>query len=301
MNTLLITLEPLTAFATPLHGDTLFGQLCWALRNRQGEAWLVERLRGYTANDPFLVVGDAFPEGHFPRPRKPSKGFQSKENRQQVWLPRREWGLDCVTEEAIWGKDKTRIERPQPHNSIHRLSGTTGEGEQGFAPFVTRQIWFPEGARLEVWLLHDADRLPEETLHTALSDIGQLGFGKEASRGLGKYRVTAMQPTPLPRQEGCNAWLTLGSCAPQGCGFDAANSFYELFTRFGRHGDWPALSGQPFKKPILMAGAGAVLTPAVWRDVRFVGQGLGGEGKLSKVIADTVHQGYCPVVGIRVD
>ena len=31
-------------FGTPLAGDTLFGQLCWALRESAGEAALKERL-----------------------------------------------------------------------------------------------------------------------------------------------------------------------------------------------------------------------------------------------------------------
>lgn len=52
------TLTPQSAMGTPLVGDTLFGQLCWAVRNRFGEARLSELLEGYTAQRPFMVVSD---------------------------------------------------------------------------------------------------------------------------------------------------------------------------------------------------------------------------------------------------
>ena len=37
-----LTLTLQSAFATPLKGDTLFGQLCWAIRNRLGEDALTD-------------------------------------------------------------------------------------------------------------------------------------------------------------------------------------------------------------------------------------------------------------------
>jgi CRISPR-associated protein Csm4 len=47
-----------------------------------------------------------------------------------------------------------------------------------------------------------------------------------------------------------------------------------------------------------LIAAGAVLKPARYVETGFVGQGLGGDGRLSRAIAETVHQGYAPVVGI---
>ena len=71
MNALRITLKPLTALGTPLAGDTLFGQLCWALLMRHGEAALDDLLYGYTEGHPFAVVSDAFAQGMLPRPTVP--------------------------------------------------------------------------------------------------------------------------------------------------------------------------------------------------------------------------------------
>ncbi|MBF0137630.1 MAG: hypothetical protein H7833_07910 [Magnetococcus sp. DMHC-1] len=329
MKTLLVTIEPLTAFATPLHGDTLFGQLCWALRNRHGDAWLKERLQDYTQGKPFLVVSDIFPAGYWPRPHLPpprqpdqevgkagkKHGENRKMDKKRVWLPSRkmkrslaDWIKECRSEQEIWfTSDRKeckagRIERPQPHNSINRLTGTTGKN--GFAPYAVEQTWFPPDTLLDLWLLHDPARLSQSELIGALCDVGLSGFGKDASTGLGKFSVeqNEISEEPLPRQEQSNAWLTLGFCTPQRCGFNSSRSFYQVFTRFGRHGDVAALTGNVFKSPILLAKAGAVLTPnEKMIDVLFVGQGLGGDGNLSKVVRETVHQGYAPVVGIQVD
>ena len=327
MKTLRITIKPLTAFATPPHGDTLFGQLCWALRNRQGDAWLTERLQGYTQGNPFLVVSDLFPAGYWPRPHLPPEFFvrQEKSNdpdrkaeKKKIWLPHESWEKPlaawvecCCTEKSVWPPpDKPawpapnkppegRVHRSQPHNTINRLTGTTGK--EGFAPYGVDQIWWPPKARLEAWLLHNPERLSQKALKTALNDIGLTGFGKDASTGLGKFDLESIIEAPLPHQKQSNAWLTLGFCTPQGCGFDSAKSYYQVFTRFGRHGDTAAITGQPFKSPILMARAGAVLTPQEPFAHRwFVGQGVGGNGQLSKAIFETVHQGYAPVVGLQV-
>ena len=129
--------------------------------------------------------------------------------------------------------------------------------------------------------------------------IGDLGFGRDASIGLGKFHVESMEPVILAAYPEPDAWLTLAPCAPQGLGLDAARSFYQVFTRFGRHGDVAVHTGKPFKSPVLLAQSAAALAPKTYQEQAFVGQGLGGEGSLSKAIPETVHQGYAPVVGIR--
>jgi CRISPR-associated protein Csm4 len=75
MPTFRARITPRSAFGTPLLGDTLFGQLCWAIRNRQGEARLTALLEAYTDGHPFLVVSDAMPAGYVPRPSLPGHVF----------------------------------------------------------------------------------------------------------------------------------------------------------------------------------------------------------------------------------
>jgi CRISPR-associated protein Csm4 len=56
--------------------------------------------------------------------------------------------------------------------------------------------------------------------------------------------------------------------------------------------------GKPFKNPILLAQTAAVFFTNPPQS-GFIGQGIGGQGELSKTIAATVHQGYAPIIAIQ--
>lgn len=307
MLTLTARITPLSAFGTHPKGDTLFGQLCWALRNRLGEQRLTQLLDGYMAGLPFAVVSDALPASHLPRPALPGHWFNPlpgddhKAAKKRIWLPVEhfaipvtDWLSHCRAASDLPGG--SALSHPHPHNAIDRRTGTTGEG---FAPYSMGRQWYGAGAALDIHIVLDDSRLPAADLECALGDIGELGFGRDAGIGLGRFRVDAFDAAVLPEQADANAWLTLAPCAPQGLAWDAGRCFYMLFTRFGRHGDVGVHQGNPFKTPVLLANTGAVLTPVGYQSKPFVGQGLGGSGVLSKAIPDTVHQGYAPVLGIR--
>ena len=324
METVKLTLCPLSAFGTRLVGDTLFGQLCWAVRNRFGEDRLRELLAGYTENRPYAVISDAFPSGYLPRPSLPQHWFEEvadedrKAVKKRAWLPIDKfeeplaaWLSHCKAGGEIPGA--APLSRPQAHNTIDRRTGTTGTDQ--FAPYAMSQLWFgqdlrrcgqresgsdssPE-VRLDIYVVVDETRLGCEDLRLLLSDMGSLGFGRDASIGLGKFRLDHLENVALPGQQEADAWMTLAPCAPQRLGFDALRSFYQVFTRFGRHGDIGVYGPNPFKSPVLLAQTGAVLSPYKYESTAFVGQGLGGDGSLSRSIPGTVQQGYAPVVGIR--
>ncbi len=312
-----------SAFGTPPKGDTLFGQLCWAARNRFGKARLDELLFGYTQGRPYLVVSDALPAGHLPRPLLPTSWFSDthgdrKAMKKQVWLPLdkfchpvAEWRTHCCSVEELPGAGVRA--RSQPHNSINRATNTTGEG---FDPYNSEQLWYGQKAtgrsvvpepKLDLYMVWDETRMLANELLMLLKDMGELGFGRDAGIGLGRFRVGGWERFDLPGQPGADAWLTLGPCAPQGLAWDGSRSFYQPFTRFGRHGDIGACLGNPFKSPVLLADTGAVFAPLSQAGdgsgsaALFIGQGLGGDGSLSKVrgLENTVHQGYAPTVAIR--
>ena len=313
-----ITLQPLTAFGTRPLGDTLFGQLCWTLRHWHGESRLNDLLDGYTAANPFAVLSDALPAGYMPRPHLPGvlydevPGLDRKAAKRLAWLPWErhgeplcEWLSHCRAASEIAGA--APASHPQPHNSLHRLTGTTG-GE-GFAPYTATQHWYGgrdgHAATLNIHAIIDEDRLTADELRQALEAMGRFGFGRDASIGLGKFELLAVESALLPAQAGANAWLTLAPCAPQGLGLDPERSYYETFTRFGRHGDIGVHLGSPFKTPVLMAQTGAVLasgpgTTALTDGRSWLGQGLGGDGRLTRnaALTGTVQQGYAPVVGV---
>jgi CRISPR-associated protein Csm4 len=312
MTPLTFTLRPRTAFATPLMGDTLFGQLCWAIRHGWGEARLTQLLEGYTAGQPFLVVSDAFPAGHLPLPALPASAWagtpasarERKALKQKVWLPRAALSspLETWQQQAV---DRRRVSadffrRPQPRNSLNRLTNATGKGD-GFSPYTVPQHWFGCDAVLDLHVRLDSDRLGTADLTEALAFIGHTGFGKDASVGLGKFDIAATDTPAMPGHDEADAWFTLAPCAPQGLGWNTPRCFYRPFTRYGRHGDLAVRLGKPFKSPLLLAATGALLTPRAQDDWSrgWVGQGLGGNSSLSKVLAATVHQGYAPAIPVR--
>lgn len=302
-----ITLEPRTAFATPLKGDTLFGQLCWVLRHWQGEERLETLLDGYTQGHPFLVVSDALPHGYLPRPTLPahhlgfdmSKADKRKAAKQLAWLPcealaqpLNEWHRHLVA--SVNSGAASRMEE-QSHNTLDRLTGTTGTGQ--FAPFSQAVSHYAPGARLDLYAVVDA-RLEMEEIEALLAHCGQSGFGKEASTGLGKFTVLGIEP--LAENTAARHWLTLGPSVPASAALDPAESFYSVMTRFGKHGDVAVLTGQPFKNPVVMAQTGALFTLTEPAALQVLGHGLGGEGSLSRALPGTVHQGYAPVVPVNV-
>ena len=138
MECLRITLRPLSAFGGPIRGDTLFGHLCWAARNRWGDERLRELLDGYTSGRPFAVCSDAFPAGHLPRPALPLHRFAAlpEEDRKAVkrrrWLPRealaqpvRDWLAACRSEpevlQALGGTADGALSRdPRPAPQQHQ-------------------------------------------------------------------------------------------------------------------------------------------------------------------------------------
>ena len=122
----------------------------------------------------------------------------------------------------------------QPHNAINRLTGTTGEGR--FAPFVVDQkVYFPQ-TELSIFVGIN-DRITVKQVENALNKIGECGFGKDASTGLGRFEVCGsdkidLQSLGSPEHNAC---YTLSPCVPEKDVF--LRSFFSPFTRFGRHGD----------------------------------------------------------------
>ncbi|MGH6627385.1 MAG: type III-A CRISPR-associated RAMP protein Csm4 [Burkholderiaceae bacterium] len=309
MQTYRYTLQPLSAFGTPLAGDTLFGQLCWTLRHQLGNDRLNALLEGYTSGQPFAVVSDALPANHVPLPTVPSSLWPTLPNTERKLLKKKRWLPHGVLSQTFphWqvaacsdADVAQHTERAQPHNNINRQTGTTGEGQ--FAPYAMSQIWFHPDLRFDLYVVLDETRLSLAEFTAALDVMGATGFGRDASIGLGKFqRIGEADAATWPAAADANSYLTLGPCAPQGQGFCPVRSFYQVVTRFGRHGDAAVQSGNPFKRPVLLAKAGSVFWPETLDPASpFIGQGLGGTGNpVSTAMPETVQQGYAPVIAIH--
>ena len=182
-------------------------------------------------------------------------------------------------------KPISRVE--QQHNTINRLTMTTGKGE--FAPYVTDNLYFMPGLELVVFAALDKEAGDAETLRQAFTLMGQWGFGRDASTGKGRFEVLNVEEIAMPKAEGAEACLTLGPCVPA---VDSCREmFFNPFVRFGRHGSQMLYAGKPFKNPVVMADEGAVLVPHHFPKQPFIGRAISG---ISKAQPDAVCQGYAP-------
>lgn len=184
----------------------------------------------------------------------------------------------------------------QPHNTINRQTMTTGEGM--FAPYTMPSIFYSPETKLAVFVLIDETATDIERVRRVLERIGNRGFGRDASTGLGRFDVINDREKDLPTVPGANACYTLAPSVPEKGMF--GDCYFTPFTRFGRHGDLLAITGTPFKNPIIMADEGAVLIPA--------DGGIGARPylgtsvrNLSKSEPRTVAQGYAPFLPLKLE
>lgn len=304
MNRIRISISPRTAFASPMLGEMVFGQFCCLLKMLRGEEFLTNALAGYKENQPFCVVSDAFPSGYLPLPSLPSffwdtEGTDRKTAKGREWIegtkmsePLKKWQqfargagdfVDPDTKSSGWRKDI------QAHNTIRRDTATTGTGM--FAPYLADIVWYGVDQQLDLYVLFD-ERLSQDIVVDVFTKMGLIGFGADASAGAGKFVVTEVDQTAAPGAS--ISRMTLASCDLSKMSLCEDLSFYRIKTHFGRHGDAMAHNANPFKRPLLLARRGAVLTFSEPSDALFVGRGI---GNVSYAMPDSVvHQGYAPVV-----
>ncbi len=189
------------------------------------------------------------------------------------------------------------IEFTQPHNTINRLTGTTGEGM--FAPYTTTQNIFLPETELSIFVgIHDSIKI--ESVEEAFNRIGEFGFGRDASTGLGRFEVCDVSKINLIEigSSSPNSCYTLSPSVPQKGVFQ--QMFFSPFTRFGRHGDRLAKALNPFKNPIIMADEGAVFLSNNSKlfEKPYIGVAVKG---ISKTLPNTVSQGYALYIPLKVE
>ncbi len=283
MTLLKTTITATSNFATPLQGDTLFGQICWMIRYCFGKERLKELLKAYETT-PFLVVSDGFATGYLPKPTLPSRllgedGTMKKENRKKIWLT-----LEAL-QKSNYTQAKTNDEVSHKvvsdrvvKNSLDYRTFTTGEG---FDPYSEEEYRFENR---DIYFLLDEEFLSREELEKLLMLIGEVGYGKNRTIGKGRFTLTSLEKVTLATQA-TTTYMLLSSLNAEG--IEAKSFFYEPLTKFGKHGGDLA-THSPFKKPLLLAKCGSVVVFETPQSVAYLGSAIHGHS----VHKETVHQGY---------
>lgn len=179
--------------------------------------------------------------------------------------------------------------QPQPHNTINRLTGSTGQTP--FAPYTQTLLHCCPGVRLALLVGIEKTVTDIGRVKHALDCIGQWGYGKDASIGQGRFCVTDFQKLSWSSNAGHKACYTLGPTVP-GKNF-SSEAYFTPFIRFGKHGDAEARGRTPFKSPVIMADEAAVFVPRD-REVfqrPYLGAAVTGKS-LSAAHEKTIMQGY---------
>lgn len=177
----------------------------------------------------------------------------------------------------------------QPRNSINRITSTTGK--EGFAPFEVDQFVFYPETELALFVGIDEAVVNISQILEGLERIGNLGFGKDASTGLGRFDLGEETEIDLKEMgsKSPNACYTLAPCVPEKETF--VGMFFTPFTRYGKHGDVLAKSSNPFKNPVIMADEGGIFIPKSHESFNkpYIGRAV---VNISKAEPRTVMQGY---------
>lgn len=284
------SLRPLAPWAGPLRSDTLYGLLLWHIAERQGDDACRSVIAAFERGEPPFVLSSVLPEDRIFAPQLPpmprerfrqwaedgrfatrngtplglGEALQAfKRFRKLATLPLSVWRQQaenlsaprlfaafCALDQAEGqtdGQAVTAGESVEPHVSIDRRSGGALEG----GLYFNRLHWFAEGTCLHLYARTDAP----DTLLAMLREVGELGFGKDAALGRGRFAVerdTAFRAETL-ENAGPDS-LLLSVCAAGD--MSALDGWYATETKRGKA--WGA-GRSPFKNPLLLVREGGLL------------------------------------------
>lgn len=281
-------------FATVLRGNTLWGHVCWAIREAQGESALKEFISAHRDNAPPVALGDPMPAGWIHRPILAPMGTQKlcalleqqgkgdsfaishrlKGLKRRAFLPQdtlRTLAEDGLSDEkvmrALFGREddrQTAAREPffQPHVSLDRASGHALKGQLFAEEVHFHQTPKGEGRAYEIWA--HLQGFGPERLAGLLQIVGITGYGQNASTGRGQFDAEYLGPLEWPVAD-ANAGMALGAFSPHPD--DPTEGAWNTRTHYGRVGNvysaHQAHTDQgratPFKKPQLLLTPGSVL------------------------------------------
>jgi len=289
------TITPSSNFATSLKGDTLFGQFCWAYRYTFGKEKLESLLETYE-DKPFLIISDAFIKKHLPKPNLPARFIQEeskvlataesikqrKENKKKIWLD-----IDDFLSGDFSKAKKAEAKKAELviKNNIDYKDFKTKEGHD---PFSLEEFTY---TKQDIYFLLDEDKITLDELEQSFSTLANIGYGKKASTGKGRFSFSPFEPQDKLLKPS-KTFMALSPFCPFEKDFDKL--YYEPFIRFGKHGASLA-NKNPFKKPIVLADTASVFSFKEEKSISFIGKGLKGISSHK----NTVHQAYAIVLGIK--
>ncbi len=179
---------------TPLMSDTLFGHFCWAVRYKNGEAYLEDLLSSYRDKSPPPVLfSSAFIAGHLPRPcLPPLKREQAKQLIQDLFVSDAAGLFPDLSEKQRFFKGLSQLkqwnkQRLIPVETWHQL-------KNGYSEYRLPEIFFEQFTKRTTNNEQDAVK-PDKKEIVASNTISRTsGTVMEEGGGLFSREKTWFQP-----------------------------------------------------------------------------------------------------------
>ena len=310
MNSFTLVIRPTAPFQTPLHSDTIFGHICWALRYLKGEDELQKFIGRFEKDCAPLIISSGFPDGYLPMPiLRPmtideedailNKHFggaklecyrKMKELRKLSFISKSVFlnlkdrvtyydifdshlAAPSLLDVDLGGRRKTvSIWR----SSINRLTNTVASGKL----FPSLKTFYESGSAFTIYLKDDF--FGKALLDEVFEFVSRSGYGADKSVGCGAFEFELSNGWDLSNAENPNTFITLSNYHPQKGEF--ARGHYDTVTKFGKlGGHWATgLPGGPHKMPVIMFSPGSSFS--VDRAKDFYGRVVAGVHKANEEI-----------------
>lgn len=276
-----VHIQPQTPFETPLHSDTIFGHLCWALKYLDGDDALKVFLDKLGRDPSIFLLSSAFPNGYLPWPILMPMSLEERETfRQKCFLDKPVYQAsekEKALRRTIWISEKLlndvkdslstlklyegmveecngktfHTNAEEWHNTLNRLSGQVLEGN-----LFTREVTFYD--RNLVLFIRES-HFGRDGLYRLFEFIGKNGYGANASSGKGLFSCD-VEERPMMSSGNPNAVMLLSHTIPSPA--DPQKGNYRVFTKFCKAGGSYAVRGKYFKRPTLIIEPGATFIGA---------------------------------------
>lgn len=272
-----IILRPAAPTLTPWQADTIFGHLCWAMARTEGEGFLETFLGLYGLGSPPLVLSNGCPGGLLPRPllgprqrgpdTRPLKeqikdARDSKKARKAQWLIPAEFERARRGENVIPTANNPYREVVTMHNTISRLTGTTGD-EGSLFPLEGTTLAAEDEADRVITVYARVDPGFVACLRRCLDYLRATGYGKRKSVGYGALEEARLDDdfAGFTAVGGENGFVSLSNFVPAAS--DPTDGAWNTIVKRGRLGEEYATKAagdgnpRPFKRPLVMLAAGS--------------------------------------------
>jgi len=249
-----LKLRPTAPWRTPWQADTLAGMLMAACARVHGAEFLNELIIGpMLEGAPPFVVSDACPGDLLPFPawlrlaRWPVD-IERKQLKRACWLPPAEFQKARAGElpdpSALLAENDAFIQTVRQHNTLDRITDTTGEAESGLGIFNLSETHLrpaPKEARQEAAYLSVYYRILTDGYHEILLDLFEelslTGFGADSAIGRGHFDLPeSPEAVPALDEAPVNANAVISFSTFQPAPHDPGHGLWEAFPKFPKVG-----------------------------------------------------------------